>query len=299
MQRERSRLARELKGQVDRVVEALRTENQAAVQWIEHLDVFFDAACKKAIEAQEKQSTEESRSSIQREIRKHFSRYDLLGKPRRMVARVVLSPFRALGLIPDNPVESHEDTLRKMREKMDILPIVAAIEGLNREVLEKLSPGEEDSPLRRELRRADLALTREEIRQAVWEGQERLLAWLEHTFQEMARGIPKSKEIGIYSTSILWGGLILSLEVAIGGGITLLEVVLDSAIAPFVTRGAVELFAYHELQKVGRKLAQRYRESVKSVIRLQRDRYAVCLRSLQPSDQVMADLHALARKLSS
>ena len=298
MQRERSRLARELKGQLDRVVEALRIENQAAVQWIEHLDVFFDAAWKKAIEAQEKQLTEENRSSIQREIRRHFSRYDLLGKPRRMVAQVVLSPFRALGLIPDNPVESHEDTLRKMRERMDILPIVAAVEGLNREVLEKLSPREEDSPLRRELRRADLALTREEIRQAVWEGQERLLAWLEYTFQEMARGIPKSKEIGIYSTSILWGGLILSLEAAIGGGITLLEVVLDSAIAPFVTRGAVELFAYHELQKVGRQLAQKYRESVKSVIRLQRDRYAACLSSLQASDEVMAEMQALARKLS-
>ncbi len=114
----------------------------------------------------------------------------------------------------------------------------------------------------------------------------------------MAKGIPKSKEIGIYSTSILWGGLILSLEAAVGGGITLLEVVLDSAIAPFVTRGAVELFAYHELQKLGRRLARKYREMVQSVIRLQRDRYAACIESLQPSEQALAELRSLARKLS-
>ncbi len=295
---ERSRLTRELKSQVNRIVEALSVEGLAGRQWLDHLDVFFDAACNKALEAQERHLSEENRAYIQREIRKHFSRYDLLGKPRRMVARVVLSPFRALGLMSDNPVESHEETLKKLRERMDSSRIMAAIEGFNREVLEKLSPQDVDSPLRRELRRLDLALTREEVRQAVWDGQEELLRWLEQTFQELARGIPKTKEIGIYSTSILWGGLILSLEVAIGGGITLLEAVLDSAIAPFVTRGAVELFAYHELQRVGRQLAEKYRESVRAVIRLQRDRYAACLESLQPSDEVVNGLRALARELT-
>jgi hypothetical protein len=115
----------------------------------------------------------------------------------------------------------------------------------------------------------------------------------------MARGIPRSKEIGIYSTSILWGGLIVSLEAAVGGGITLLEVVLDSAIAPFVTRGAVELFAYHELQRLGRQLAEKYRQGVYSVIRLQRDRYADSLRSLQAPERLMAELRSLARELSS
>jgi GTPase SAR1 family protein len=298
-QRERKRLARELKGQVVRLLEAFDTEHQAGKRWIESLDSLYEAACKKAMEARERHVTEDSRAFIQREIRKHFSRYDLLGKPRRMLAQVVLSPLRALGLAPENPVESHEDTLRKMRERMDILPIVAAIEGLNREVLEKLAPRDVDSPLRGELRRAELTLTREEIRRSVLDEQEKLLGWLEETFGEMARGIPRSKEIGIYSTSILWGGLIVSLEAAVGGGITLLEVVLDSAIAPFVTRGAVELFAYHELQRLGRQLAEKYRQGVYSVIRLQRDRYADSLRSLQAPERLMAELRSLARELSS
>jgi hypothetical protein len=296
--RERARLTRELKSQVDQIAEALSMESEAGRQWLDHLDVFFDAACNKALAAQEKHLSEENRAYIQREIRKHFSRYDLLGKPRRFLAQVVLSPLRALGLMSDNPVESHEETLKKLRERMDFTSIMAAIEELNREVLEKLSPREVDSPLRHELRRSDLALTREEVRQAVWDGQERLLEWLERKFQELAKGIPRTKEIGIYSTSILWGGLILSLETAIGGGITLLEAVLDTAIAPFVTRGAVELFAYHELQKVGRELAEKYRESVKAVIRLQRDRYAACLDSLQPPDAVLNGLRTLSRELT-
>lgn len=298
LSRERTRLAKELKNDVQRVMECLALENQAGLRWLEHLDVFFEAACKKALDAQEEHLSEENRAHIQKEIRKHFSKYDLLGKPRRMLARVLLSPLYALGLMQDSPIESHEETLRKMRERMDILPVQAGIESFSREVLEKLSPKDEDSPLHRELRRRDLPLMPDEIRKAAWEAQERLLEWLEQTFLELAKGIPKSKEIGIYSTSILWGGLILSLEVAIGGGITLLEAVLDSAIAPFVTRGAVELFAYHELQKVGRQLAQRYRDGVRGVIRLQRDRYAACLESLLPSDEALQSLRTLARELS-
>jgi hypothetical protein len=131
-QRERTRLGQELKAQVDRIVDGLALESQAARKWLEHLDVFFDAACNKALEAQERHLSEENRVSIQREIRKHFSRYDLLGKPRRMVAKVVLSPFRALGLMSANREESREETLKKMRDRMDFLPIIAAIEGFNR-----------------------------------------------------------------------------------------------------------------------------------------------------------------------
>lgn len=297
LHREWARVSREIHTEMHRLIEALSVEKEAARQWVETLDVFFEAASRKALDMQGKQVTEENRAAIQKEIRKHFSKYDLLGKPRRMLAQVILAPLRALGLLQENPVESHEETLRKLRERMDLVPIHAAIEGLSRQVLEKLSPQDVTSPLYRELRRPDLYMTRDEIRAAVWESQEQLLQWLEQTFDRLAQGIPRSKEIGIYSTSILWGGLILALEAAIGGGITLLEAVLDSAIAPFVTRGAVELFAYHELQKVGRQLAARYQESVKGVVRMQRDRYAACLQSLLSSEEALASLQSLAREL--
>jgi hypothetical protein len=297
LNRERARFVREFKNDVQTVLDSLALEEQAGRQWIEHVDVFYEAACKKALDAQEGHVSEEQRVHIQKEIRKHFSKYDLLRKPRRLLAKVLLAPLRGLGLVQESEVESHAETLKKMRERVDILPVQSAIEGFCREVLEKLSPKEEASALYRELHRRDLPLTSDEIRKAVWSAQEELLEWLERTFEELAGGIPKSKEMGIYSTSILWGGLILSLEVAIGGGITLLEAVLDSAIAPFVTRGAVELFAYHELQKVGRQLAQKYREGVRGAIRLQRDRYAACLESLTPSGESRERLRALVREL--
>jgi hypothetical protein len=80
---------------------------------------------------------------------------------------------------------------------------------------------------------------------------------------------------------VLWGIFILSLEAAIGGGIGFLDAAVDTLLAPFVTKGAVELFAYGELQKVARQLAQRYQDGLLSVIGEQRDRYVQNLESLR------------------
>jgi GTPase SAR1 family protein len=290
---EKERGIRKLSDQIQLLIELLEKERQAAKAWLEHLEVFFQTTTQNLFDQLEKHFTEESREYLQNEIRRLYSKYDLLGKPRRAVSRVILSPLEMLGLVNVKPQESHQEALERIRRKIDIGPIQMAIEGFNRSVLEKLSPSDETSPLYWKLRDPRLILTSEEIRRQIWAEQERLALWLEQTFTRLAQGIPKSKEWGIYSASILWGGLILSLEVAIGGGISVMQAVLDSAIAPFVTKGAVELFAYHEIQNIARELGKRYQEGLLSVIRLQRDRYVECLQSLTVSDDTMAELHAL------
>jgi hypothetical protein len=79
---------------------------------------------------------------------------------------------------------------------------------------------------------------------------------------------------------LLWGILILSFETVVGGGFTVIDAALDAAIAPFVTKGAVELFAYHEIQKVAKELATRYQDGLVSVLNQQRDRYKQCIQTL-------------------
>ena len=142
-------------------------------------------------------------------------------------------------------------------------------------------------------------MSEEEIKTRVWKEQDQLSIWLEENFQDLAKEIPKGKKWGIYSTSILWGALILSFEAAIGGGISVLEATLDSALAPFVTKGAVELFAYREIEKVGRDLARRYQEGLLAVVREQRDRYEAALRSLMPSSETVQALESLKQLTTS
>ena len=65
-----------------------------------------------------------------------------------------------------------------------------------------------------------------------------------------------------------------------------------------MTKGAVELFAYGELQKVARQLAQRYQEGLLSVIEEQRDRYARHLESLRTPMETIAKVEELRKTVS-
>jgi hypothetical protein len=293
VRKERSRAAGELTHEIQRLIDLLGQEEEAARRWREHLDMLFRSACHDLFEEQEKHFAEESREYLQNEIRRLYGKYDLLGKPRRFIAQLILAPLRFLGLGAARPPESHDATVLRIRQRFDVTPILAAVAGLNRAVLEDASPADGTSPFFKKLRDKDLMLTDDQVKQLVLAEQDRLVLWLEQKFQALEKGIPKAKQWSIYSTSILWGGLILSLEVAIGGGISVLEAVLDSAMAPFVTKGAVELFAYHEIQGIARELAARYREGLVSVVSLQRDRYAECLDLLMTSRETLASLRAM------
>jgi hypothetical protein len=87
-------------------------------------------------------------------------------------------------------------------------------------------------------------LSDEEIDDLVRRKNDEIAIWLDQRFHDLARGLPLRPKWGIYSTAIMWGMLILAFEVVVGGGFTIVDALFDSAVAPFVTKGATELFAY-------------------------------------------------------
>lgn len=137
--------------------------------------------------------THESRQYIYRQIRKHFSRYDLLRGPRRFIADLVRAPLKLLGLLGTKREESHEEALARIRRQIDMAPLEVAIESFNREVLEKLSPQDSTSLLFKSLRQKEIVLTRSEIRELVYKEQDLLVQWLEDRFETLAKGLPRSK----------------------------------------------------------------------------------------------------------
>ncbi len=282
LREERARKAQILGERLDTLLGALKKEQNASEQWLSELDRLFQESCDAFLKGQQEKFSEESRAYLQAEIRNLFDKYDVLARPRRMVTQILSTPLRLLGFRkrPDAR-KTREGALAKLREKVDLSPVNRMLDQFNRNVLEHLSPEDQTSPLYRALRKRDTLITEGEVKEHIWKEQERLLAWLQETFETLSQGIPKHKEWGIYSTSVLWGIFILSLEAAIGGGLGFLDAAVDSLLAPFVTKGAVELFAYGELQKVARELAERYQEGLLSVIQEQRGRYSGKLESLR------------------
>ncbi|HEC32393.1 MAG TPA: hypothetical protein ENI41_07875 [Deltaproteobacteria bacterium] len=55
------------------------------------------------------------------------------------------------------------------------------------------------------------------------------------------------------------------------------EAILDSVIMPFLSKGAVEIFAYQELKNIAEELDKRYKKQLKEVLYTQYRRYTEAL----------------------
>jgi GTPase SAR1 family protein len=292
-----TRATKMLKKDLARVGELLTQEIHATDAWLRQLEEITHQASLEYLHNQKERFSKTSSQYLSAEIRKLFSRYDLLAKPRRFVREIMKTPLRMAGLTQKKNSADRRAGLLKVQENVAFAPIQETLAKYNRTVLLKLSPAEETSPLFKALRDPDHALTEEETRRYILEAQEDLAQWLEETFESLAKGIPKHKKLGIHSTSILWGILIVTFNVVVGGGFTMLDAALDSALGPFVTKGAVEVFAYHEIRKIAKELAKRYQEGLQSILHRQEDRYIACLNNLMTPDETMTAMKTLSKAL--
>jgi len=293
-------LAQELDRDAARLLFLAEQETKASEGWLTRLNDLSDQICGRFMKEQEERFARESQESLAREIRKLFARYDVLAAPRRFIRGVVSMPLRLLGFL--RPVRDRREDLYRVRQKIDLIPVQEALDRLNRLVFERLSPRDESTPLFTAMRRSGVVLGEDEVEAFILNEEKRIEDWIKSTFEELAREIPAGKRWGIYSTSVVWGILILVFETAVGGGFTVLDAAVDSALAPFVTKGAVELFAAREIRKIAKELSSRYREALLSVLRLQRQRYEDCLRSLMTSPATLNDLRKFrdcTRKLAA
>ncbi len=282
-----SRRKKSLKHRMEKVLDGISAELLQAHRWKEQLRRYGEEAVAQIIEDQHSRFSSETRSYLQAEIRDLFSRYDVLAGPRRWLSRWVTAPLRFLGLMSSEPSPDRTEALQRIKNRIHLGGIQAAVQRYGRKVLEETVPDRPESPIHQAVIRPGVLMTPEEVAAHVYREQELLIQWLEKVFLELARDIPKGKKWGIYSTSVLWGLLILSLEVAVGGGLSVVDAVVDAAIAPFVTKGAVELFAYTEIQKIARQLSEKYRASLISVVEAQRRRFEACLEPLMPSAEAV------------
>jgi len=298
-EKELNRLLGELRQESGRMIALLDQEENASRVWLNRLDQIRQSLSTQLVESLQNRYVRESRHQLGQKVRALFARYDLLAGPRRLVREIVLTPFRMLGIGKPQPSKFSKEALEKIRREADYAPVLRTVEKLQVRVLKELSPADPDAPLFQALRNEDLSLAHEEVMSLLAQAFERLDSWLEQTFEDLARGLPTTTKWGIYTTSILWGMLIISMEIAVGGGFSLVDAAIDSALAPFVTRGAVEVFAAQEIRKIARELGERYRQALTAPIQEQHDRYVHCLRAHMAAPDAAAALKAFHATISA
>ncbi|MBN2539839.1 MAG: 50S ribosome-binding GTPase [Deltaproteobacteria bacterium] len=296
VEQRKQRLVR-LNSSIDFFFALAENENKAGHEWLQQLSILFEEKSRDLFNQFEIHFKKDSQDHIQREIRNIYNRYDILSKPRHYLKQLILAPLRLLGLREKDSDRTYRKDLLKIRKQTDVTPVLSTMSALNRLVLETFSPENHDSLFFSGLRGDEIAYSDKEVQDRIGQLQEKMIEWLEGKFSELARGIPKHKEVGIYSTAIMWGGLILSFELVLGGGITFIEMALDSFLAPLVTKGSVNLFAFHEIQNIARELDKRYKEGILVILEEQKQRYVSCLEPLMIPDETIKGLQDLKAQL--
>lgn len=281
--------------EIEEVRQHILNEELAAEKWLANLENLCAESRDRLLQRAEKRFQESGKKHIQAEIRRLYSRFDLLARPRRAVLRTLSLPFRLLRPDGGPSDRSGQDPLDRIRRRTEMQPVLQALDELQKRCLERLSPSDAGLPLHSCLRSSQVLIGRQEAESRIQAEQEHLAAWLQERFRSLSHEVPRSRKYGIYSTSILWGVLLISFETVVGGGLTLIDALVDSALAPFLTKGAVELFVYREVQAIARELAERYRSGLLSILEVQRDRFAACLHQERTPEAVQGELLALSQ----
>ncbi|MBN1828265.1 MAG: 50S ribosome-binding GTPase [Deltaproteobacteria bacterium] len=268
----------------------LNEERIAAESWIDELHSLGDIAGRSLVDAWESRFDRRHEEQVSRAIRRIYQRYDFLARPRRYLRRIVTFPLTFFGLLRSQDKENPLDALQEVPKHIDVTPVCTAVNALQRSVLSQLSPKDSEAPLYSALREPLRSLSDGEVRQFMIDRQEELASWLAESIKELTRGISKTKEIGIYTTSFIGAVIILSFEVILGGGITVLEVLLDTFLAPVISSGSVNVFAYGEVKTTLRRLNERYREVLTEIVDLQIKRYEQCIHSVLTQTEVVSAL---------
>ena len=235
----------------------------------------------RAIESHSEEMLERMRLIVQSKIKEMYSKYDIFSGPRRFIKSIISFPFRIFQSDePRKASKDREDFDDEILSYVDFSVVAEAVYTFVRNVFDTLEDYPHNSIVS-ELKKDEIVLTESEISELVTKGLKDLFSWLKKEFDRLQEGIPKLKELGIYSTMVLWAIFILSIEAAVGGGISLFDAALDSVLTPFISKGAVELFARQDVHRIGRELIKRYRELLKSITTLQRDRFLKVIKNYE------------------
>lgn len=282
---------------LSRLVSLLRAEEKACEDWLEQLRGLCRSTFDDLVASEREQFAAKNRGRIQKEIRRLFARYDLLARPRRAIRNALRVPFRLMGL-GGTRAGKQNGPARKAPQPADMAPVLGALDRFHRRVLERLGPSDARAPLHAALRAPGVSLSPAEVEVRLNAERERLEAWLEQRFETLRKGLPTAKKWSIYSTSAVWGVLILSLEATLGGGFGVIDAVLDSALAPFVTKGSAELFAFREIRAVAREMGDLYRQGLFGLLEEQQKRYEDALASVRTPASIRESLIRLEKEFA-
>jgi GTPase SAR1 family protein len=236
-------------------------------------------------------------------------KYDVLYVPRaalRSAVEKIVSTVRSSVFFSQRESDtSQSDTMRLIgkfapNDCGGPLPqLDASIAKLNLSVAEILLSTEEFSDFRRIVSDSCPRFTSEQIETFYQNAFPEVEHLLEAEFEKFKDGLSTLDEIKLYGSYTLWSLFLITAEITIGGGLTLLDVALNTVIVPFIPKWLLKLKIIDILRDIAQRIDDQRREALRNILRQQADVYIKIILDLAPSEEAILDLVRLKNDLEN
>lgn len=231
---------------------------------------------------------------IRRRLAELLRKYDILFVPRMLVKNAikkvlesvwgVFSPIETDGAISESYLK---EDLERARSAARLEPVETAVAKLNLAIAETLAQDPEATDLREVARTQVQRWDIDKIRSLYDESFPGVEHLLEAEFERFRQGLSRSDEIKLYGSYTVWALLLVTAEIIVGGGFTLLDAVLNTVVMPFIPKWMVNLKVIDLLREIGERLDQEHRAVLKGIVEHQAALYMEEFSRLLPArDQI-------------
>jgi GTPase SAR1 family protein len=175
----------------------------------------------------------------------------------------------------------------------------ASIAKLNLHVAEILSSTEEFSDFRRIVSESCPKFTSEQIKTLYRDAFPDVEHLLEEEFEKFKNGLSTLDEIKLYGSYTLWSLFLITAEITIGGGLTLLDIALNTVIVPFIPKWLLKLKIIDILRDIAQRIDDQRREALRNILRGQADVYINIISDLAPDEEALNELVRMRNNLEN
>lgn len=243
------------------------------------------------------------RSRLQALLRK----YDILFLPRLMLRnafKTMFSYFSELFFSKAQTEDSHQDDKDIRFEDFSgvesiapLGPLDMSVTNLNLRIAELLASSDGYDDLRlialKDVQRFDYNTIRSMYEEA-FPGLENLL---ETEFEKIRQGLTRYDEIKLYGSYTLWALLLVTFEIVIGGGLTLLDLLLNSVIVPFIPKWLLDLKILDILRSIAQKVDAEHKSCLRNILFRQAELYTELFASLTPDEKAISEIEHLRPRI--
>jgi hypothetical protein len=121
---------------------------------------------------------------------------------------------------------------------------------------------------------------------------------LEEEFTRFKDGLSLKDEFKLYGSYTAWALFIITAEVVMGGGFTLLDALLNTVIMPFIPKWLLNLKVLDVLREIGERVDRKHRQVLNNILSQQAELYMSEFSGLLPDLQQMAQIMDLRKSLA-